>query len=56
MLVLKKLTVAIDFHSMEKNNMEVNSYINYHILQNSSFVFNRRKKLKKEGLSYSFNM
>ncbi len=26
MLVTKQLLVAIDFHSLEKNNMEVNGY------------------------------
>ncbi len=40
MLVTKQLTVAIDFHSMEENSMEVNGYHQYlvtNILQNIFF-------------------
>ncbi len=48
MLVTKQLTVAIDFHSKEKNTTEVNGFRELFKLPTlfkiSSFVLNRRKK------------
>ncbi len=62
MLVTKQLTVAIDFHSKEKNTTEVNGFRELFKLPTlfkiSSFVLNRRKKThtgwKKWESKFSF--
>lgn len=38
MLVIKPLTVAFDFRSMNKNNMEVNGYINWKKLMHDNTI------------------
>jgi len=36
MFLIKQLSVAIDFHSMEKNTMEINGYRQLFVYQHSS--------------------